>query len=89
VILASLAQDQNTEESAQDDAQAVRKRGIAADVLDSSAYSSLRSGYWVVYSERFTSRSAATEATLRLRSAGYGDAYPRCVGTADQCTSSG
>jgi SPOR domain len=50
-------------------------------VLDSSRYSSLHPGYYVVFSGIYSSLSAAQAAVSRARSAGYGAAYARQITT--------
>jgi hypothetical protein len=48
-------------------------------VLFSSDYSSLRPGYWVVFSGSFGSVGEAAARTARAQELGYTDAYPRFV----------
>jgi hypothetical protein len=48
-------------------------------VLDSSHYSSLHPGYYVVFSGRYDSLSAAQDAASRAAAKGYGNAYARRV----------
>lgn len=75
VVLAS-----ETSESA---ARATQRRasdaGLDAGVLQSSNYSSLRSGYWVVFSGVYAGSGQAKERQTRARSLGFGDAYVRFV----------
>jgi hypothetical protein len=54
-------------------------RGLDAGVLFSSDYSSLRPGYWVVFSGNFDSVSEAAARVARAQQLGYSDAYPRFV----------
>lgn len=54
-------------------------RGLDAGVLNSSDYSSLRSGYWVVFSGVFPDQSEANTRASRAKSLGVSDAYPRFV----------
>jgi hypothetical protein len=61
------------------------ERGYDSGVLRSGDYASLDPGYWVAYVGPFADAAAAQEATNRLISDGYGAAYPRCVGTVDEC----
>lgn len=53
--------------------------GLDAGVLYSSNFSSLRPGYWVVFSGTFTSQDEAAARADRARELGYSDAYPRFV----------
>jgi hypothetical protein len=48
-------------------------------VIDSSRYSSLHPGYFVVFSGLYDSLSAAQEAASRAANAGYGNAYGRRI----------
>ena len=48
-------------------------------VLDSGAFSSLRSGYYVVFSGVYGSESAAQSALAQARAKGFGGAYPRQI----------
>ena len=48
-------------------------------VIDSSRYSSLHPGYFVVFSGLYDSLSAAQEAASRAADAGYGNAYGRRI----------
>jgi hypothetical protein len=48
-------------------------------VLDSSRYSSLHPGYFVVFSGVYDSLSAGQDAASRAADAGYGNAYARRV----------
>ena len=50
-------------------------------VIDSSRYSSLHPGYFVVFSGIYGSLSSAQDAASRAASAGYGNAYARRVTT--------
>ena len=53
--------------------------GVTGSVLDSSQFSSLRPGYWVVYAGRYGSMAEATSAADQLHAQGYPDAYARRV----------
>jgi Protein kinase domain/SPOR domain len=55
------------------------ERGLEAGVLDSSEFSSLRPGYWVVFSGYFPESSEAAARAREARSMGYSDSYPRLV----------
>jgi hypothetical protein len=54
-------------------------RGLDAGVLFSTDFSSLRPGYWVVFSGSFASQEAAASRAARAHELGYSDAYPRFV----------
>lgn len=54
-------------------------RGLDAGVLYSTDYSSLRPGYWVVFSGTFPNQSDAARRASRAKELGYGTAYPRFV----------
>jgi hypothetical protein len=56
-----------------------RERGLDAGVLYSTRYSSLRPGYWVVFSGKSAGQRKADRRTARAKSLGYGKAYPRFV----------
>jgi hypothetical protein len=74
-ILASLASEGEARR-----VQAVaRERGLDAGVLYSTRYSSLRPGYWVVFSGKSSSQQSADRRAARAKSLGYGKAYPRFV----------
>lgn len=53
--------------------------GLDAGVLYSSNFSSLRPGYWVVFSGTFDSQEEAAARAARARELGYSDSYPRFV----------
>ena len=55
------------------------ERGLDAGVLYSSEFSSLRPGYWVVFSGDFESESDAAARASHARELGYSDSYPRFV----------
>ncbi len=54
-------------------------RGLDAGVLYSSDFSSLRPGYWVVFSGSFATDDDAAARAAGARELGYADAYPRFV----------
>jgi cell division septation protein DedD len=56
-----------------------RGRGLDAGVLYSTRYSSLRPGYWVVFSGKSAGQQKADRRTARAKSLGYKKAYPRFV----------
>jgi hypothetical protein len=74
-ILASLPSEA---EAASTQADATT-RGLDAGVLYSSNFSSLRPGYWVVFSGAFPNASGAAARTRRAHELGFADAYPRFV----------
>ena len=55
------------------------ENGLPAGVLYSSDFSSLRPGYWVVFSGQFASSDEASAQASEARSLGYSDSYPRLV----------
>ena len=54
-------------------------RGLDAGVLFSTDYSSLRPGYWVVFSGVFPNTEGAAERAEHAHELGYSEAYPRFV----------
>jgi hypothetical protein len=87
VIVASKTEAEGGRLTVEEFAAALEGRGYAAEVFHSSAHTSLRPGYWVAASGRFAGREDASDAAFRLKSdAGFDIAYPRCVGTAAQCS---
>jgi hypothetical protein len=74
-ILASLSSEA---EATSAEAEAT-SRGLNAGVLYSSDYSSLRPGYWVVFSGVFPDDVDAEARVSHARELGYRDAYPRFV----------
>jgi serine/threonine-protein kinase len=74
-ILASVS----TEAEAKAKQQQATNSGIDTGVLYSSDYSSLRPGYWVVFSGDFPSNAEANTRALQAKAAGFSDAYPRYV----------
>jgi cell division septation protein DedD len=61
------------------------ERGYDSAVLHSDDHTSLEPGFWVAYVGPFADVAAAQTATDQLIGDGYTAAYPRCVGTAEQC----
>lgn len=53
--------------------------GLDAGVLNSSDYSSLRPGYWVVFSGQYQTESEAADRAQHAHELGYSQAYPRFV----------
>lgn len=74
-VIASVSTDLEADRHARD----LHESGIAAEVLYSSAYSSLNPGYWVVYVGRFFSEAEARVHTAALRQRGIATAYTRFV----------
>lgn len=57
----------------------VTEIGLDAGVLYSSNFSSLRPGYWVVFSGTFVNHEEAASRAARAQELGYTDSYPRFV----------
>ncbi|MBS1862880.1 MAG: SPOR domain-containing protein [Actinobacteria bacterium] len=74
-ILASLSSEA---EASEVEAEATG-RGLDAGILYSSDYSSLRPGYWVVFSGDFPDDRGAEARASHAQELGYPDAYPRFV----------
>lgn len=79
IILASVAEAQGRSE-----ADSVAQRATAAGltqvgVLRSADFSSLRPGWWVVYSGVYGTDAEARAALPQARAAGFASAYPRRV----------
>jgi hypothetical protein len=75
---AILASDASEAQARADQANA-SAAGLDAGVLDSSDFSSLRPGYWVLFSGSFSTVSEAISRVSRAHELGYSDAYPRFV----------
>jgi hypothetical protein len=60
--------------------------GYDSSVLHSDDFGSLEPGFWVAYVGPFADVAAAEAAVAELQADGYTAAYPRCVGTADECS---
>jgi predicted nucleic acid-binding Zn ribbon protein len=79
VVLASIPTDRGRA-AAESRAQVALAAGLPeVGILDSSSYSSLRPGFWVVFSGVYTDLAQARAAVGRARSAGFPDAYSRRV----------
>jgi hypothetical protein len=79
VILQSVPTAEGRDE-ADDTAQRAIRSGLPeVGVLDSSDYSSLNSGYWVVFTGVYDTLNEAENALPRARNAGYPLAYVRQV----------
>jgi hypothetical protein len=74
-ILASLTSEA---EASEVEAEATG-RGLDAGILYSSDYSSLRPGYWVVFSGDLPDDGGAEARASQAQELGYPDAYPRFV----------
>lgn len=74
-ILASLSSEAEAGEVEAD----ATGRGLDAGILYSSDYSSLRPGYWVVFSGDFPDDQGAEARASHAHELGYPDAYPRFV----------
>jgi hypothetical protein len=74
-ILASVS----TEAEARSIQSEATGRGLDAGVLYSSEFSSLRPGYWVVFSGVFPNAERAEARAEHAQQLGYSDAYPRFV----------
>jgi hypothetical protein len=79
VVLASSPQSRGRRRPAAVAARAIRQGLPEVGVLDSSAYSSLHPGYYVVFSGVYTASADADTALQTVRSRGFGGAYPRRV----------
>ncbi len=55
-------------------------------MLHSDDYSSLEPGFWVAYVGPFDDVGGAQGAVGDLQGEGYTGAYPRCVGTDEECS---
>jgi hypothetical protein len=77
VILKSL--DKNTHTQQQAEAYAASLPGITAGVLDSSQFSSLRPGWWAVWSGQYDTSGPAINAATAARAQGHVGAYARYV----------
>jgi hypothetical protein len=53
--------------------------GLDAGLLNSSDFSSLRPGYWVVFSGTYSNEAGASARQARARALGFTDAYTRFV----------
>jgi len=69
----------SSEENARDLQREATELGLDAGVLYSSNFSSLRPGYWVVFSGTFTDHEEAAARAVRAQELGYSDSYPRFV----------
>lgn len=60
--------------------------GFDGGVLRSDDHASLEPGFWVAYVGPFAEAAGAQAAVAELQAEGYAAAYPRCVGTAEECS---
>jgi SPOR domain len=67
-------------------ADELTESGFDSGVLRSDDYSSLNPGFWVAYVGPFDDVGGANAAVAELAAAGYTAAYPRCIGTDDECS---
>jgi hypothetical protein len=79
LVLASLPTSAKREAAAAKARQALQAGLPQVGVLESSRYSSLHPGYFVVFSGVYTSLSTAQDAASRAAELGYGNAYARRV----------
>ena len=74
------------EATARATADELTEGGFDSGVLHSDDYSSLEPGFWVAYVGPFDDVGGAQAAVGELQGAGYTAAYPRCVGTDEECS---
>jgi hypothetical protein len=79
LVLASLPTSAKRDAAAAKAQQALDAGLPQVGVIDSSRYSSLHPGYFVVFSGLYDSLSAAQDAVSRAADAGYGNAYGRRI----------
>lgn len=79
LVLASLPTSAEREAAVAKAQQALDAGLRQVGVIDSSRYSSLHPGYFVVFSGLYDSLSAAQDAASRAADAGYGNAYARRI----------
>jgi hypothetical protein len=79
LVLASLPSSAKREAAVAKARQALAAGLPQVGVLDSSRYSSLHPGYFVVFSGVYNTLSTAQDAASRAADAGYGNAYARRV----------
>ncbi len=60
--------------------------GFDSGVLHSDDHTSLEPGFWVAYVGPFEDVAGAEAAVSELEAEGYTAAYPRCVGTDEECS---
>jgi hypothetical protein len=74
------------EATARATADELTESGFDSGVLRSDDYSSLNPGFWVAYVGPYEDVAGADAAVADLASAGYTAAYPRCIGTDEECS---
>jgi hypothetical protein len=74
------------EATARATADELTEGGFDSGVLQSDDYGSLNPGFWVAYVGPYDDVAGAEGAVDELKGAGYGAAYPRCIGTAEECS---
>jgi hypothetical protein len=79
LVLASLPTSSKRDAAVAKAEQALDAGLRQVGVIDSSRYSSLHPGYFVVFSGVYESLSAAQDAASRAADAGYGNAYGRRI----------
>jgi SPOR domain len=73
------------EAAARATADELTEAGFDSGVLRSDDYSSLNPGFFVAYVGPYPEVGGANVAVGELAAAGYGGAYPRCIGTDAEC----
>jgi hypothetical protein len=81
----AIVSSDGDEPTAQQRSDELTESGYTSGVLHSDDYSELEPGFWVAYVGPFPDCAGAQAATAQLVADGYGSAYPRCVGTAEEC----
>ena len=82
VAIVSSDADEATAQQRRDE---LTESGYDSDVLHSDDFTSLEPGFWVAYVGPFPDPAAAQAAVDQLVADGYTSAYPRCIGTAEEC----
>ena len=76
---------ESDEATARATADELTESGFDSAVLRSDDYSSLNPGFWVTYVGPYDDVAGAQGAVAELAAAGYTAAYPRCIGTSEEC----
>jgi hypothetical protein len=79
VVLNSIPTTAGRAKAVEEARRAIRAGLQDVGVLDSSDFSTLHPGYYVVFSGFYPSSSAATNAVSAARDAGFGTPYPRQI----------
>ena len=82
VAIVSSDADEATAQQRRDE---LTENGYDSNVLHSDDFTSLEPGFWVAYVGPFPDPAAAQAAANQLAADGYTSAYPRCIGTAEEC----